>query len=428
MKYLRISAGAVVACLLLNGCSSEKRDWAQAKASDTTESYAAFVQNHPQSQHVPSAKLRMDTKAWEQTKARDTLDGYAAFIGQHPRSQYVSAARTIIDTKTWEQVKATDTVAAYLAFVDQHPQSQYVAAARATVETKLWEQAKAADTIEGYRAFIDQHPQSQHVPAARGIVETKLWEEAKATNTIESYLAFIDQHPDSQYHAAARSLIEGLAWEQAKGADTPEGYAAFIGQYSRSQHVAEARDLSREVEKRMALEKIVAARDVAALKAFVAEAANEKALRRFKLGEGTSFGLPSQPMEANEGYHLTLKAADEPGMLDYLLSIPPKAAVNVDFKERVSANIVKGNLLLRLVGGQTAGQMAGENGVTLLVNLINDRHIVLSAEYVTIDPNMFVRLGEAEFVFTRADGASLRRELAEHSFHVAKGTLYHTEL
>jgi hypothetical protein len=69
--------------------------------------------------------------------------------------------------------------------------------------------------------------------------------------------------------------------------------------------------------------------------------------------------------------------------------------------------------------------MAGEEGVTMLVNLRNDRPILLSAEYVTIDPNMFVHLNEAEFVFTRMDGVTMKRELADNSFHVIKGALYH---
>ena len=52
---------AVSVCL--SGCSREKSDWRSAQAADTAESYQQFIDEHPESAQVASARERLGLRA-----------------------------------------------------------------------------------------------------------------------------------------------------------------------------------------------------------------------------------------------------------------------------------------------------------------------------------------------------------------------------
>ena len=81
---------------VLAGCG-ELQDWRSTQRADTLESYAAFIERHPQSQYVPVAQRRLadllEQRDWLIATESDTAAGYRAFIDNHPKGRWTREAR-----------------------------------------------------------------------------------------------------------------------------------------------------------------------------------------------------------------------------------------------------------------------------------------------------------------------------------------------
>ena len=90
-----------VSLLALAGCSREKSDWRSAQAADSPESYQQFVEQHPDSSHVATARERLqqlaEDKDWRAAAAADSIDAYQQFLAQHPAGKWAKEAQVRID-------------------------------------------------------------------------------------------------------------------------------------------------------------------------------------------------------------------------------------------------------------------------------------------------------------------------------------------
>ncbi|HEX6637541.1 MAG TPA: SPOR domain-containing protein [Steroidobacteraceae bacterium] len=87
--------------LLLGGCSREKSDWRSAQAADSPESYQQFIDEHPDSSHVATARERLqqlgEETDWRAAAVSDNLQAYEQFLAQHPAGKWAKEARLRID-------------------------------------------------------------------------------------------------------------------------------------------------------------------------------------------------------------------------------------------------------------------------------------------------------------------------------------------
>jgi hypothetical protein len=87
--------------LSLAGCSREKSDWRSAQAADTAESYQQFIDSHPDSTLVTSARERLAQLAeetdWRAAAGLDSLDAYRKFLAQYPQGHWAREAQVRID-------------------------------------------------------------------------------------------------------------------------------------------------------------------------------------------------------------------------------------------------------------------------------------------------------------------------------------------
>jgi len=90
-----------VSLLSLSGCSREKSDWRSAQAADTAESYQQFIDSHPDSPLVTSARERLaqlaEEKDWRVAAEADSLDAYRKFLAQYPQGRWAREAQVRID-------------------------------------------------------------------------------------------------------------------------------------------------------------------------------------------------------------------------------------------------------------------------------------------------------------------------------------------
>lgn len=87
--------------LALVGCSREKSDWRSAQAADSPESYQQFIDEHPESGHVATARERLlqlaEDKDWRAAAAVDSSEAYQRFLAQYPAGKWAREARVRID-------------------------------------------------------------------------------------------------------------------------------------------------------------------------------------------------------------------------------------------------------------------------------------------------------------------------------------------
>ncbi len=90
-----------VSLLALAGCSRERGDWRSAQAADTQESYQQFIDEHPDSSHVATARDRLqqlaEDKDWRDAAVTDTREAYQQFLQQHPGGRWAKEAQLRID-------------------------------------------------------------------------------------------------------------------------------------------------------------------------------------------------------------------------------------------------------------------------------------------------------------------------------------------
>jgi cell division septation protein DedD len=87
--------------LALAACSREKSDWRSAQAADSPESYQQFIDAHPESARIVTARERLqqlaEEKDWRAAAEADHAEGYHQFLAQHPAGKWAREAQLRID-------------------------------------------------------------------------------------------------------------------------------------------------------------------------------------------------------------------------------------------------------------------------------------------------------------------------------------------
>jgi hypothetical protein len=100
-KILLAISLLAVSLFAIGGCSREKSDWRSAQAADSPESYQQFIDEHPESSHVATARERLqqlgEEKDWRAAAGVDTLEAYQVFLAQHPAGKWAKEAKIRID-------------------------------------------------------------------------------------------------------------------------------------------------------------------------------------------------------------------------------------------------------------------------------------------------------------------------------------------
>jgi sporulation related protein len=99
-------AGTIVlmaaAVLLSAGCSREQQDWRSAESADTSEAWARFIEQHPESELISQARARIaqlaEAQDWHTARVAGTAEAYRAFLARHPTGKLAEEARIHIES------------------------------------------------------------------------------------------------------------------------------------------------------------------------------------------------------------------------------------------------------------------------------------------------------------------------------------------
>jgi len=109
--------------MLLISCNNTKKDWEKAQHQSTVESYNSFIEKHPGSEFVQSAKMKIIDLDWEYAINADSIAVYKDFLTKHPESEQIKEAKERLIILEWEQAKKINTIDYYKKFLNDYPKS-----------------------------------------------------------------------------------------------------------------------------------------------------------------------------------------------------------------------------------------------------------------------------------------------------------------
>jgi hypothetical protein len=185
ITFRALTAALLTLGLLLAACSSEQQDWRSAEAADTTEAFARFIAQHPDSELIHQARDRMhqlaEERDWQRTTSDGTLEAYRGFLAHYPSGRYSQEARIRIESAALGSIpriapQSPDAQAAppsgvkllqlAIAGRSQPPAaSPAAAAAQGAQSGALAQPGEPAQPAEGAQAL---QPPATLVPAAAG--------------------------------------------------------------------------------------------------------------------------------------------------------------------------------------------------------------------------------------------------------------------
>lgn len=116
----------VLALWLLGACSTDEKNWQNAKLLMTTQAFEEFIANHPESEYLDSAKFYMEQIAFEASLSENTESAYMHFMDQFPNSVYCDSVHVLLEQLDFGETLETNTIAAYIAFIKQYPDSRFL--------------------------------------------------------------------------------------------------------------------------------------------------------------------------------------------------------------------------------------------------------------------------------------------------------------
>lgn len=183
MKASRTLISLLFAALLW-GCDTDGRDWRGAAESDTRAAYAAYLESHPEGQHVAEARVRIRSfeaaDAWQSTSAADTLDAYRTYVERFGDTTEASTARERIANleraAAWETARRDGSEAVLADFVQRYPDTDEANQARAMLEDIEAERrrAEAEAKAEAERLAREEAERAAREAAARATSRIQL--------------------------------------------------------------------------------------------------------------------------------------------------------------------------------------------------------------------------------------------------------------
>jgi cell division protein FtsN len=103
MVTFRAGTRALLALAVLGAaaCSYEQQDWRSAESADTSEAWARFLDQHPDSELVSQARARIaqlaELRDWQHAERVANVEAYHAFLTRHPAGKLAEEARIRIE-------------------------------------------------------------------------------------------------------------------------------------------------------------------------------------------------------------------------------------------------------------------------------------------------------------------------------------------
>ncbi len=216
-----------------SGGSADQQFWDAIKTSQRVQDYQAYLQNFPNGQFTALARLKIDQLApsaptfqppiastgsspdqqfWDAIKASQRVQDYQSYLQNFPNGQFVPLARLKIDQLNqstmpvtapsaisqdqifWDAVKNSQRVSDYQSYLNNFPNGQFVAVAR----LKIDQLSQSGGTF--------QPPMN----AGNG-ADQQFWDAVKNSQRVSDFQSYLQSFPNGQFSSLARLKIDQLS-------------------------------------------------------------------------------------------------------------------------------------------------------------------------------------------------------------------------
>jgi hypothetical protein len=127
-----IAATIVIVALaaLLGGCATEQAAYDEATATNTIESYKAFLEAYPDGTNRSEAQRKLDDLEWVAVEAEGTAAAYSRYLDLYPDGKHAEPASTEAPKLGWNEAQTVGSVEAYKAFLEIYGSSAYAKKAK----------------------------------------------------------------------------------------------------------------------------------------------------------------------------------------------------------------------------------------------------------------------------------------------------------
>ena len=238
-----LSLGSVV------GAQSEavQRDFEQAKATATPESWEEFLAKHKSSNLSKAARTNLDSALekvaaalLEETKSRSKamsgadLKIIAAKIGDtHRRCRTAAGADRLFliwDDASWIAAKTVNTSPELSRHSLRFPNSKHNKKAAEALVVLAWGRCQQDGSLKAYRSFLAEHRSGPWANKARNVISKMEFDEAKEANTIAAYEGFMKKRT---YHKEALERLAALMYQRAVDSGTLADWQNFRERFRR---------------------------------------------------------------------------------------------------------------------------------------------------------------------------------------------------
>jgi len=206
---MRLLSCVLVVSFVLPGCAGKA--WREARRTNTSEAYAAFVARQPEHPKVSKARLRAEDLDWDTSLAADTADAYAMFIATHPASPRVPEARVLAEQRAWVEAKADGSIGALEGYLARFGTGgEHEAEAQTLIEKAWYDRAATDDSVESWSRYLVRYPAGAFLTEARERRDLLGWNLTVETGTREAYENYLRRFPRGEHRDAARAWLASL--------------------------------------------------------------------------------------------------------------------------------------------------------------------------------------------------------------------------
>jgi formylglycine-generating enzyme required for sulfatase activity len=194
---------------------NEKRDWQEARETDTPQAYERYLKAWPEGSHA-------DEAAWVLAQKRHTKRAYRRYLDRKGgvfRSEALTQLAGIEDKERFQRAKLRGE-AALIQFCDLYPDSNFVEKAQEEIrrirvqerEPEAWQLAQEEGSVHALQNYLDQFPLGAHTDEARRQLitlqaEQKRLAEKKAALEVEAQ-RLAEERARKQVEAQKKAEVE----------------------------------------------------------------------------------------------------------------------------------------------------------------------------------------------------------------------------
>ncbi len=232
LKISQLTPTSVPPPVTASGTSADQQFWDAVKNSQRATDYQSYLQNFPNGQFAALARLKVDQLSpvstpqqpvipagnaadlqfWDAVKNSQRASDYQSYLQNFPNGQFAPLARLKIDQMNqsvppvtvpsnmsgqdqtfWDAVKNSQRVSDYQSYLQNFPNGQFSALARLRID----------QLNQGVGSV--QSPTTGVNPA-----DAQFWDAVKNSQRVSDYLSYLQNFPSGQFAALARLKIDQL--------------------------------------------------------------------------------------------------------------------------------------------------------------------------------------------------------------------------